>query len=55
MEGFDLVAPEPASEPAMKTLPVANVHQLIEPGPVVLMSTAHRGAAPCNIKDVMLH
>jgi hypothetical protein len=28
---------------AMKTLALAKVYQLLEPGPVVLLTTAHKG------------
>lgn len=35
--------PPPAVQRRMKDLPLAEVYQLIEPGPVVLLTTRHRG------------
>jgi flavin reductase (DIM6/NTAB) family NADH-FMN oxidoreductase RutF len=37
----------------MKELPLAKVYQLLEPGPVVLVSTAHRGKA--NVMAMSWH
>jgi flavin reductase (DIM6/NTAB) family NADH-FMN oxidoreductase RutF len=37
----------------MKDLPLSKVYQLLEPGPVVLLTTAHRGAA--NIMTMSWH
>ena len=37
----------------MKDLPLSKVYQLIEPGPVVLLTTAHRGHA--NVMTLSWH
>ena len=37
----------------MKNLPLANVYQLLEPGPVVLLTTAHKGRA--NVMTMSWH
>jgi flavin reductase (DIM6/NTAB) family NADH-FMN oxidoreductase RutF len=37
----------------MKELPLANVYQLLEPGPVVLLATAHKGRA--NVMTMSWH
>ena len=37
----------------MKSLPLAKVYQLIEPGPVVLLTTAHKGRA--NVMTMSWH
>jgi flavin reductase (DIM6/NTAB) family NADH-FMN oxidoreductase RutF len=37
----------------MKTLPLSKVYQLLEPGPVVLLTTAHRGRA--NVMTMSWH
>jgi len=37
----------------MKPLPLAKVYQLIEPGPVVLLTTAHKGRA--NVMTMSWH
>jgi flavin reductase (DIM6/NTAB) family NADH-FMN oxidoreductase RutF len=39
--------------PAMKDLPLSRVYQLLEPGPVVLLTTAHRGRA--NVMTMSWH
>ena len=39
--------------PKLKELPLSDVYQLIEPGPVVLLSTAHRGRA--NVMTMSWH
>jgi len=36
----------------MRNLPLAKVYRLLEPGPVVLLTTAHRGA--CQRHDDVL-
>jgi flavin reductase (DIM6/NTAB) family NADH-FMN oxidoreductase RutF len=37
----------------MKDLPLSNVYQLLEPGPVVLLTTAHKGRA--NVMAMSWH
>ena len=37
----------------MEVLPLAKVYQLIEPGPVVLLTTAHKGRA--NVMTMSWH
>ena len=37
----------------MKDLPLAKVYQLLEPGPVVLLTTAHKGRA--NVMTMSWH
>ncbi len=32
----------------MKNLPLARVYQLLEPGPVVLLTTANKGPQQCH-------
>lgn len=39
--------------PKLRDLPLDNVYQLIEPGPVVLLATAHRGRA--NVMTMSWH
>ena len=39
--------------PAMKEFPLSKVYQLLEPGPVVLLTTAHKGRA--NIMTMSWH
>jgi hypothetical protein len=41
------------SEPPVKTLPLSEVYQHIEPGPVVLLTTAHEGRA--NVMAMSWH
>jgi flavin reductase (DIM6/NTAB) family NADH-FMN oxidoreductase RutF len=41
------------SAAAMRDLPLAKVYQLLEPGPVVLLTTAHRGRA--NVMAMSWH
>ena len=38
---------------AMKELPLSKVYQLLEPGPVVLLATAHKGRA--NVMAMSWH
>src|ERR1039457_4543754 len=41
------------SAAAMRDLPLAKVYQLLEPGPVVLLTTAHKGRA--NVMAMSWH
>jgi len=40
-------------DPAMRDLPLAKVYQLLEPGPVVLLTTSHKGRA--NVMAMSWH
>ena len=42
-----------AAGSALKALPLSKVYQLIEPGPVVLLTTAHRGRV--NVMTMSWH
>ena len=42
-----------STTPMMKDLPLAKVYQLLEPGPVVLLTTAHKGRA--NVMAMSWH
>jgi flavin reductase (DIM6/NTAB) family NADH-FMN oxidoreductase RutF len=49
----DRLAAPMAKRRALKPIPLSEVYQLIEPGPVVMLSTAHRGRA--NVMTMSWH